>query len=333
VARRRDDLNVEAFETWMRLGRSRGAAARELGIPMATLQHRLSKGLKLLTGSAQLTPGQPIKLRVKATSRRFIADGDATRVLVVGDAHDAPGLPKARFRLLGQHVARTKPDVVVWIGDVADFDSCSTHVGNDTALGKIKPSIDADLESVEEALTLYRASYTDHAQGRAQPTTHFIEGNHDERLKRFENLVPQAAGVFTQRFRGLLDQLGWHYHPFGELVDVAGVLFVHVPLTITGKPVGGQFPAATVGRNSTQDVVMGHSHKAGVHMAPKIGDVSVRVFDVGCFLPSGYRKAYARHSMGSWWYGLVELSIRRRNVRGWAYVDYDTLTDTYGPTE
>ena len=38
-----------------------------------------------------------------------------TKVCVIGDLHDAPGISKERLRWLGKHIRNTKPDHVVQI--------------------------------------------------------------------------------------------------------------------------------------------------------------------------------------------------------------------------
>jgi len=40
-----------------------------------------------------------------------------TKVCVIPDAHDGPNIPKDRFRWIGKHIKKTKPNHVVQIGD------------------------------------------------------------------------------------------------------------------------------------------------------------------------------------------------------------------------
>ena len=47
------------------------------------------------------------------------------KVLVIGDTHDSPDIPKDRFYWIGKHIKNTKPDYVVQIGDFGSFDSLS----------------------------------------------------------------------------------------------------------------------------------------------------------------------------------------------------------------
>ena len=37
--------------------------------------------------------------------------------LAIGDTHDAPDINKDRFRWIGKHIRKIKPDIVVQIGD------------------------------------------------------------------------------------------------------------------------------------------------------------------------------------------------------------------------
>ena len=55
-----------------------------------------------------------------------------TKVCVIGDLHDAPGISKERLRWLGKHIRNTKPDQVVQIGDFLSLDSCCWHIDNAT---------------------------------------------------------------------------------------------------------------------------------------------------------------------------------------------------------
>lgn len=249
------------------------------------------------------------------------------KVLVFGDAHDDPALPKDRFRWAGRLVADLQPDRVVWIGDIADLDSLNGHTPNETLDGKLKPSFIADMASLNEALEAYAEGLGGHVV-----ETDMTGGNHDiARILRAEQFAPHVAGMMQAEFYGVMDAHGIRVHDFGAYLDIGGVLFTHIPLNIMGRPMGGMQATATVGRQSTQDVIFGHTHRASVHMAPKVNGDAVRVFEVGCFLPDGYKaKTYAKHSLGGWSYGACELLIHRGNVRGWSFIPMSEIERRYG---
>ena len=48
-------------------------------------------------------------------------------VLVIGDPHATPSYDNDRFRVLGNYILATRPDVVVCMGDMGDFASLSSH--------------------------------------------------------------------------------------------------------------------------------------------------------------------------------------------------------------
>ena len=76
-----------------------------------------------------------------------------TKVCVIPDAHDAPDIPKTRFRWIGKHIKKTKPNYVIQIGDFLTLDSCTWHIDNATMEArKNKGTFIEDIKSFNEAL-------------------------------------------------------------------------------------------------------------------------------------------------------------------------------------
>jgi hypothetical protein len=73
---------------------------------------------------------------------------------------------------------------------------------------------------------------------------------------------------------------------------------------------GGKNVSANVGRESTRDVVFGHTHKFSTLDVPKLGDNNkITVVNVGCALPWGEIKEYARLGQTGWWWGVCLITI------------------------
>jgi hypothetical protein len=279
---------------------------------------RVPAGRMEIPGAVTIERGPPVPVPI-------YDEEEVVRVLVIPDAHDSPDLDKARFDWMGAHAMAGGFDRIVFIGDVADFDSLNSHAGNDTLAGKLKPSFLADVASLNEAMVRFLSPM----EGGG-PRVDLCLGNHEYRLWRFEDGTPETAGMLQHEFYRVMDTLGVQVHEFGAYLDVGGVLFTHIPINGYGKPMGGMHTSAAVGRQSTQDVVFGHSHRASVANAPKVAGTNVRVFEVGCALPTGYKKPYARHNLGAWDYCVVELTITRQSVVGWNYVPMELLAKRYG---
>ena len=289
---------------------SKAAAARELGITRSKLRRLLDKPSIDQTKFKQICK----------------PSGKETRVLVLPDAHDNPRLPKDRFDLMGIHATEGSFDYLVSIGDIADFESLCSQMPNDTMKGRGKGTFMDDMESLEEAL-MYIDSQTQCGSIKKVITL----GNHEHRIWKMEDQNPEIAGLMKEKLLGTLEQYGWEVHPYGAYVGIAGVDFTHIPFNKMGRPIGGKYVTNTLGREAVRDTVIGHTHNAGVHTAPKIGGTSrrVRIVEVGCALPWGMMADYAEHSQTSWWWGVVELTIIKGQIEGWNFIPMYTLERLY----
>ena len=230
------------------------------------------------------------------------------KVLVIGDLHQDPRHPDRLqvLTLIARRASETRPSRVIQIGDWSTWDSVSQHDRNDTQSGKVKPSIRSDMDNLEASLKAWEA-------GRSQdykPKLNVTLGNHENRLERFENANPEAYETFTLERDQLFSQFGWRTRPFGEVLYVEGVGFTHHPTNGVGRAFGGETGPQRAANKATCPIVSGHTHRRAVFDAGKIGpQESISMVEVGCALPWGTIEAYARHSLTSWWYGVVEMTV------------------------
>lgn len=244
-------------------------------------------------------------------------------VVVIGDAHDSSKLPdKSRFRWIGKEIRRLKPDWVVSIGDLATLDSLCSHEKNETLAGKRKPSFVEDMASLRCALEAINLP-----DGLPR---HVTLGNHEDRCLSFTNRHPETEGMMEGALIEVLAAYDWTWSRFGEVWTLGGVDFTHMPLTVMGKPMGGENPGPRLARIATTDMVVGHDHLVGVTVGRKIGHRSVRVFQVGCALPSGHIEDYARHALTGWHYGIMHLTLGHGRVTDWAFSSMDALKERWG---
>jgi len=306
-------------------------AAKALGVPRTTIYSRLDAARLSYGITPADKPPQPAiiipetisrpRVRVKAVSSPY-QDAPVTRVLGIGDLHDSPGLDKERFRWIGRHAAATRPDRVVMIGDTADFDSLSSHAKPGSAAQKLQPSFASELESLEEAFSLYRKE----ADGIRTDNT---AGNHEGRVWRFEDASASAEGMLTQPLMDVFARFDIKLHKEGEWLIIAGVGFCHSPFGLMGKLMGGEW-MNSIANKSRMSAVHGHTHRMQMLHVHKLGPMGgVELVNLGTALPMGYIKPYARVATSAWTWGVVDLILQGGHIIGHTFIPMNELASRY----
>jgi predicted phosphodiesterase len=314
-------------------------AADLLGIPVSTFKSWLGEQKKesherpRRTENTQHTHGEPEiahiappkpRYRIPAISRPS-DDHPIIRVMAIGDPHDKPGRDKRRFTWMGRHAARTNPDYIVSIGDWASLDSLSTHELPGSANDADRPAFHEELESLEESLALFAAE----TWGMDARLIH-THGNHEHRATRAANRQPKLCGDLPARLDESFAQWGWRTHPFGEFVDVAGVDFVHVPLNVMGREMGGEHVERNVANKTSRSLVIGHTHRAQVCNFTKIGQHrKITVVNLGTSMPWGTIERYNGLSMTGWSWGYFDLRIRNGEILSAKHTDMIEAEEKY----
>ena len=243
------------------------------------------------------------------------------KVLVIGDTHDSPKLSQERFAWIGKYIRQSKPDYVIHIGDFASFDSLSFFQKNSTQAGKLKDAFMIDIQSMNKAMYLLNKHI-----GNYSVPKHITMGNHEIRVHRFEDNIPEIQGMMKKELYDAYNKYGWSYSEYGDFKFVAGVAFTHCPLNIMGKEYGGKNCEVQIANDTCHDIVFGHTHKFRDWKAPKIGDKKfVRVLNVGCALPSGHVEEYAKLNITGWSWGIVELGIWDNHIQESKFISMDRL--------
>jgi hypothetical protein len=306
-------------------------AAEALGLDRPTFSKWLGKQRShTLTPQKYNPPASVIpkpRIRVKAISQPHYEDGPTLRVMAIGDPHDKPGRDKRRFTWMGRHAAETRPDVIVSIGDWCSADSLSTHELPGSANDAERPGFWEELDSLSESLALFAREYPG---SEAVPRIH-CHGNHEHRTRRAANRQPKLNGDMPVRLENAFAQFMWRTHEFGEFVDIGGVDFVHIPLSIMGKEMGGEMMERNAGMKSLRDLVCGHTHRANVLTVMKVGQQrQVKVVNLGTSMPYGLVEKYTGLAPTGWFYGIHELTIRSGQISAVRQWDMLELENLYG---
>jgi len=183
------------------------------------------------------------------------------RVLFVPDAHH-PFVDADAWVLLLKTAREWKPDVLVVLGDFADFYAVSFFSKNPTR----KNLLSEELEVTREALTdLVEAC------GPGCTERVFLEGNHEERLTRYITAnAPALAGLMDVDRAIGITEAGFEFVPYKRSYQLGKLRISHD----FGKHGHGAILDA---RNTVEcNAVIGHVHSLGtVYRANIHGDVHV----------------------------------------------------------
>lgn len=164
------------------------------------------------------------------------------RVLIVPDTH-APYHDKRAWKLVLNAARGFKPHTLLHLGDLADFYAVSSHSKDPSRTLSLKDEIEVvrELRSDLDSLGAKRKV--------------FIEGNHEDRLKRYlQDKAPELFGLVSSDELLELSKNGWEFYPYREYAKVGKVYFTHD----TGQ--GGKYSTARALETFQHSVGVAHHH-------------------------------------------------------------------------
>jgi len=158
------------------------------------------------------------------------------RHFIIPDRQIKPGVPMFHNKWIGMAIRDYEPDVLVDIGDNADFPSMSRHspIGSKDKEGK---RLLADIQSANEGERLLLEG-----MGGFKPKRMVrLRGNHEDRLLRYIEANPVLEGIIGLH---LLDDKGWEIVPYVNgspgVIYIDGIAYAHYFANPnSGKPIGG----------------------------------------------------------------------------------------------
>jgi hypothetical protein len=166
-------------------------------------------------------------------------------VLIVADAH-RPFHSRVWWDLLMQVGRFLKPKHLVVIGDFADFYAVSDHDKDPDRANRM----DAELADVDQGL--------DELDSLGATDKLYIEGNHEDRLRRYLMKHPQLARVVSTEKLLKLKERGWEFVPYKRHAARGAVHFTH-DVGAAGR--NAVFRALDLYSGS---IVTGHTHRAAM---------------------------------------------------------------------
>lgn len=228
------------------------------------------------------------------------------RHFIVPDRQLKPGVPLHHNRWIGQAIADYEPDVVVDIGDNADFPSMSMHAAAGSKSKEGQRLID-DIKAANDGERQLRAG-----MGGFKPKRMVrLRGNHENRLLRYVEANPVLDGLVGLH---LLDDKGWQIVPYNNgspgIITIDGVAYAHFFANpMTGKPISG-----TIGNRLAKiGTTFVHGHQQGLlqgNVQYATGETKHGIVAGACYLhDEEYKGAANAH-----WRGVVVLNEVRNGT-------------------
>jgi hypothetical protein len=218
------------------------------------------------------------------------------RHIVIPDCQVKPGVPIDYLHWVGAYIQDQAPDVVVQIGDFADFPSLSSYdIGKRSFEGR---QYKADVKAANEALRIL----TDYCN-QTQADLHFTAGNHENRCNRAVENDRKLEGMIDWRDVGF-DELGWKTHDFLEPVMVDGICYSHYFTSgVMGRPVSS---ARALLNKKHMSCVMGHVQRWEMHRDVRAdGSAILGLFAGSCYL---HDEDYLGPQGNQYWRGIWVLN-------------------------
>lgn len=205
------------------------------------------------------------------------------KLLLIPDTQVKPGVDLAHLAQLGVDIVNERPDVIVHIGDHWDMPSLSSYDrGTAKAEGRrVLDDLDAGnlgMELIVGPLKQLQAKQRASGKKVYKPKMYFHMGNHEDRIRKYENNNPALLGALaTDR----LNLSMWNVVPFLQVNVLEDVHFSHYFYNPnTGRPYSGtmEFRLGKLKRSFVQ------GHEQGLKYATEaVGDNRIHGLMAGSF--------------------------------------------------
>lgn len=169
------------------------------------------------------------------------------RILLIPDSH-VPFHSKTAWELMLRAARVAKPDVIIVLGDLADFYAVSFHSKNPSRRHLLKD----ELDEVNLAL--------DQLDALGASEKYFVAGNHEHRLERYiHEKAPELDGLVDLRELLRIQERGWKWTPYKDALKIGHLHVTH------DEGTAGIYAHYRARATFETNVVIGHTHRMGLH--------------------------------------------------------------------
>ena len=164
-----------------------------------------------------------------------------------------------------------------------------------------------------------------------------IQANHEERIERVLEVEPRFEGIIGPH--NLMEaEFGWDVHPYGDHVEIDGILYTHAFRTPRGGAViSGVMPTRQMIMKipGSHCRVQGHSHLYQWYEEPDSGlgihGRKITALHAGCYFDiASNAHRWAGYSVNQWRSGILELEVEHGQILSFTFTDIEKIQGLYG---
>lgn len=248
--------------------------------------------------------------------------------LVWGDSHAHKDYSNERADWLGKLLIELRPDVVLDIGDTADFESLSSYdKGRRSFVGRsYKADVDAHNDFQDRVWHQWRRSK------KKLPRRIRLIGNHEQRIDRVLDLHPELQGTVSYSDLDLeryYDTIVPYDGSNPGTITVDGVSYAHYFVSgVMGRPIGGEHPSHALLTKKHASCTMGHTHIFDHSVRTREDGSKIQALISGCF--QDYNAPWAGQANKLWWRGCFVKTGVENGSYDLSTISLDQLRRSYG---
>ncbi len=322
----RDVLGKESRESSIRGALSRGKLKVKTGEEAQTIESQ-----KWDTVPSKIFNSNPKVEPVRIATSKYVSS-NITQVMIP-DTQCKGGITLDYLHNVGMYLADKQPEVIVHIGDHADFPSLSSYdKGKKSAEGKrLYEDINAAIEGMNVLLQpikdLQQRELEQYGEIRYKPKMVLTLGNHEQRLERHLDANPELHGLLSYSDLRYED-MGWEVYDYLEPAIINGVAYCHFFANpMTGKPYGGT--ALNILKQVGVSFCMGHKQVLDVatRFLPTTGKQQWAIIAGACY---DHMESYKGIQGNHHWRGIVVKHNVMEGSFNPLFIDLEYLEGRYG---
>lgn len=240
----------------------------------------------------------------------------------MGDAHISEKDNLLRFKAMEKVVKKFKPHLILLIGDFLTVDCLSAWDKNKKKVMEGK-RFKKEMDKGNMALDII--------QGFHKGKIVYLEGNHEDRVERYLDLIPTFDGVVNIPIQLKLAERGIQWVKYKDFVNINGISFIHIPISGNGRPISGADMTGKALKMFNNSVVFGHTHSLKIDHNTRHNSTMNIALNVGCFFEEDHD--YTEGTVKDYWKGLVLLETNKPNHFDFTTVSMDVIMKGYDKPE
>jgi hypothetical protein len=207
------------------------------------------------------------------------------RHLIIPDTQCKPGNSFDHLEWAGKYAVKTKPDVIVHLGDHWDMSSLSVYdIGKKSFEGR---TYNHDVKAGNDAMDVFMKPITEEQKRQKEnkkkvwkPKKVFLIGNHEYRIDRAIESDRKLEGLIGYNDFNL-KRHNWEVHNFLDVAIVNGIAYSHYFTSgVMGRPVSS--PNLLL-QKKHMSCIMGHVQDRGISYSKKADGSSITGMFAGIF--------------------------------------------------